>query len=496
MEIKLTLHRKQAEAFRAIEATEILYGGSAGAGKSHLARVCAISWALEIPGIQIFLFRRLYADLQLNHLEGPTGLRAMLAPWCNAKHPDSPLLANRLCEIVEGEIRFWNGSKIHLCHLQHQKDLTKYYGPEFHVLILEEATQFSEYMIRFLRSRMRIPKALKIPDKYKKPREQWSGTDPEYYFPRALYTSNPGGVGHAYIKRAFMCAPPSQKHAAPADDGGLTRLYIPARVDDNPSLNREQVKKGLSGLPPQLVDALLNGNWDAVVGAYFPEIDRSVHIIQPFAVPTHWVRIMAMDWGACGDGDPFSIGWAAVSDGTLPSIPRGALVFYRRWNGRGLPKVLASQVAVGIHQRERLDGKISIRVAGGDILEARGTGESLHEIFAKEGIFFQRADSRRDSGWAQVRERLIGKAGQPAIYWFPEAAEDLETIGNLQHDKNNPNDCAAGDDHDADRVRYLCMSRPYVRDAPAPELPVEKKFKIPTLDQAWDILERQAHDQR
>lgn len=488
-EINIELTERQAEVLNS-KCTEILYGGAAGGGKSFLARCLAILWCLEIPGINIFLFRRIYADLQLNHLQGPRGFLAMLAPLCNTKHPQSDLIGGVLCDIVDGEIRFWNGSRIFLCHLQHQKDLTKYYGPEFHVLMIEEATQFSEYMIRFLRSRLRIPKALKIPDKYKKPKEEWRvPTEPDYYFPRVLMTSNPGGVGHSYIKKAFVsCAPPGIPHRAPDDDGGHTRVYIPAKVDDNPFINREEVKANLAGLPPQLVAALLDGNWNAIMGAFFPEIDRSIHVIKSFQIPSSWTRLMAMDWGAAGEGDPFSCGWAAVSDGSFPEYPRGSIIFYRRWTGHGLPKTTASAVAEGIISRERHDGQIAMRVAGGDIMEKRGHGPSIFEIFASAGVHFSRADNRRASGWMQIRERLVGKNGVPAVYWFEEAAGDLDTMGNLQHDLNDTSDCAPGDDHCADRVRYLLMARPWVREAPSASKTFAEQFRPPTLNESWEIL--------
>lgn len=498
------LHPRQGDALHS-KATEILYGGAAGGGKSHLSRVIGILWCLEIPGLQVYLFRRLYDDLIKNHIEGPTGFRAMLHPWLNTKHPGSPLTGGRLAEVVEGQIRFWNGSKIHLCHLQHQKDLTKYYGPEFHVLFLEEATQFSEFMIRFLRSRLRIPDTLKLPEKYMKPKEEWK--DPnraDYYFPRAIYTSNPGGVGHAYIKKAFVAGKkPYSLHKAPAEDAGHVRQFIPAKVDDNPSVNREEVKANLAGLPPALVDAMLNGNWNAVIGAYFPEIVLKVntsqepgHLVKPFAIPSWWTRLMAMDWGACGEGDPFSIGWWAVSDGSLPMYRRGDLVCYRSWYGRGLPKITASKVAEGILEREKADENVIHRVAGGDILEKRGSGPSIFEIFSGRGIHFSRADMRRASGWIQVRERLVGKDDSPAIYWFETMEDELETIMNLQHDLNDPNDCAPGDDHVADQVRYLCMSRPYETTKPQEELSIDQKFPTPSIDDLWTQREEMLRARR
>ena len=78
--LDLNLHHKQGQAFQS-EATELLYGGAAGGGKSHLMRTASIVWAAEIPGLQIYLFRRIRDDLVKNHMEGPKGYRAMLAPW-------------------------------------------------------------------------------------------------------------------------------------------------------------------------------------------------------------------------------------------------------------------------------------------------------------------------------------------------------------------------------------------------------------------------------
>src|SRR5258707_584194 len=140
--IDLDLHPKQGEALQS-QATEILYGGAAGGGKSHLIRAAAIIWCATVPGLQVYLFRRISEDLVRNHIEGPKGFRALLGPW----------VTNGFVHIVEDEIRFWNVAKIYLCHCKDEKDRFKYLGAEIHVLLIDELTTFSEIIYRFLRGR-------------------------------------------------------------------------------------------------------------------------------------------------------------------------------------------------------------------------------------------------------------------------------------------------------------------------------------------------------
>lgn len=118
-EVNLNLHPKQADAFGSL-ATEILYGGAAGGGKSHLMRAAAVIWCASIPGLQVYLFRRIKEDLHKNHVEGPNGLRVMLAPW----------VESGLVQILEDEVRFWNGAKIWLCHCKDEKHRFKYLGAD------------------------------------------------------------------------------------------------------------------------------------------------------------------------------------------------------------------------------------------------------------------------------------------------------------------------------------------------------------------------------
>ena len=94
--LNLHLHAKQYAAFTS-QATELFYGGAAGGGKSHFLRIAAIIYSLAIPGLQVYLFRRLREDLIKNHVEGPAGFRALLAEYVEAG----------FCDIVGDEVRWY-----------------------------------------------------------------------------------------------------------------------------------------------------------------------------------------------------------------------------------------------------------------------------------------------------------------------------------------------------------------------------------------------------
>lgn len=465
---------KQLQALNSC-ATELLYGGAAGGGKSHLERVMSILWCLEIPGLQYYLFRRSFQDLIKSYVEGPTGYLAMLGP----------LIQEGDAEKVAKEIRFPNGSKIYLCHCQHEKNVFDFGSYEFHVLNVAEAGEFTPFMIRYLRSRVRMPEQFndKIPEKYLIPKQYWRDQSKrEYQFPRMIMTANPVGPGKAYLKKAFVDDRISSEiWRASNEDGGMLRQFISARLNDNPSLDPVAYAARLQGIGSRgYIDALLEGRWDATIGAFFPQLDKDLHLIRPFMIPKHWPRFVAYDHGACGEGDPFSVGWYTIAGedvavrssltGTVLVCQRESMVCYRRWNGRGLPKMNAAQIADGIKQREKSE-EILFRVAGGDIMEQRGHGESIFSIFAQYGIKFRRADMRRQNGWGQVDYRLDGRNGYPLSFWFEECEEDLDTISTLQYHATDLGDVAAGDDHDADRHRYACMTRPQavgIREEPEP----------------------------
>lgn len=459
-EINLALHPKQGLALEAT-ATEILYGGAAGGGKSHLMRCASILWCSTIPGLQVYLFRRIKEDLIKNHVEGPKGFRSMLAPW----------VVHGFCKILDEEIRFWNGSKIYLCHCKDEKHRFKYLGAEIHVLLIDELTTFSEIIYRFLRSRVRAVGLPKLKKEYKGK------------FPRILCSSNPGNIGHLWVKKAFIDGVVPMDVRKMADsDGGMTRQYIPAKLSDNPSMTNDDpdYRLRLKGLGSEsLVRAMEDGDWDVVEGAFF-DCWCEDNILRPFQIPTEWLRFRSFDWGS---SKPFSVGWWAVVTDDYPSdnglLPRGALVRYREWYGSkrdnaglSLPneglKMTAGEVAIGIQSREKGE-RMSYGVADPSIFSEDG-GPSIAERMRP--VIFKKADNKRVAargrmgGWDQMRSRIKGDE-RPMIYVFNTCVDSIRTIPALQHDTNLPEDLDTNaEDHAADEWRYACMSRPWILKQP------------------------------
>ena len=406
----------------------------------------------------------------------------MMSPWVRSGH----------ARIVDNEIRFWNSSKIFLCHCQHEKNMYDYDGVEIHVLGIDELTHFTEKIYRFLRGRVRAVGLPQLP-------QGMAGC-----FPRIICGTNPGNVGHLWVKRSFIDdCDPLELRQMDDEEGGMIRQFIPALLEDNPSMTKDDptYEAKLKGLGSEaLVRAKRYGDWNIVEGAYFDCWDSNKHVIKPFKIPDHWMRFRSFDWGSA---KPFSVGWYAISDGYTTKeglyIPTSSMIKYREWYGcqpkkedAGL-KLTVEQVATGIIERDG-EGDISYSKADPAIFTKDG-GPSFSERFAAKGVYFSRADNKRTpatgraGGWDQMRSRLKGEDGRPMLYFFSTCYDSIRTIPALQHDPNKPEDLDTNmEDHAADECRYACMSNPWTATiTPIEEIDRYRGYKTEEEEDGWRI---------
>lgn len=497
---------KQSQALQS-PATEILYGGAAGGGKSYFMRALAIILCGLIPGLNVYLFRRIREDLIKNHMEGTGGFPVMLAPLIISGH----------VRIVEDEIRFWNGSKIFLCHCKDEKDRFKYLGAEIHVLLVDELTMFTDTIYRFLRGRLRAP-GLAFPDWAVKFFKEKFGVGLPAKIPLVLCGSNPGNIGHGWVKAAFIDGVAAfELRRMSKEEGGMLRQYIPARLEDNPHIDTDDYEGKLSGLgSKELVRAMRHGDWNIVAGAFFDNIREEKHLLPSFTPPAHWTRFRSMDWGSA---KPFAVHWWVIAerewvkfgDGSERMLPEGALVCYREWygvkrdeNGQAKPDVglrlSVEAVGRGIKEREageKIDENLSVadpsmwKEDGGPSFAERMLKCDPKNPAALVGPRFRPADNARVQGAQQVYTRLAWQDmddGEPMLYVTEDCRDWWRTVPALQHDEHRMEDVdTKQEDHAYDSARYACQARPVSR-VPRPKTPTGPKPW--TLD--WIVAQDEA----
>lgn len=379
-----------------------------------------------------------------------------------------------------------NGAILKFAYLESDDDAEEYQGHEYTRIYIEEVTNFPfPEPIMKLKATLRTGKRL---------------PNGEAVQTGMRLTGNPGGPGHHWVKARYIDPAPAgykvirEEEEIQLADGtlqtlALERVFIPAKLKDNKKLMEADptyiLKLKQTG-SETLVKAWLEGDWNGVDGTFFSEFSEDRHVLRgKLALPAYWTRFRALDWGSAA---PFSVGWYAVSDGSVPRFPSGALIKFAEWYGwNGKPnkglKMSASSVAQGIIVREKAFDRISYGVADPSIFANNG-GPSIAEMMIVEGAAFMRGDNARQAGWEQMRKRLALET--PLLYFHEDCEQTIRTLPYLQHDDKNPEDLDTdGEDHAADETRYAVMSRPSIRTAPKPSNPLDfsKARPMPTINE-------------
>jgi len=215
---------RQTEFLLTDHISEVLYGGAAGGGKSSALLLAALQY-VDTPGYSAILFRKTYADLAL-----PGALMDRATEW----------LAGSGAR-WDGKDKTWHfpsGATLSFGYLDSKDDHYRYQGAEFQFVGFDELTQFPENQYRYLFSRLRRLAGSAVPM-------------------RMRAASNPGGIGHEWVKKRFL------------KETSADRLFVPARLSDNPHLDQAGYVASLNQLDPVTRAQLLAGDWDAYEGGRF-----------------------------------------------------------------------------------------------------------------------------------------------------------------------------------------------------------------------------------
>ena len=420
--------------FLAAPETDVLYGGAAGGGKSYAMLVDPLRFAHRAAHRALILRRSMPELREL--IDKSRELYPQAFPGCKFRE-------------VEKIWTFPSGAKLEFGFLERDADVYRYQGQAYSWIGFDEITHLNtEFSWNYLASRLRTTDSL--------------------ITPYMRCTANPGGAGATWVKKRYVN--PSEPNESFVGKDGLTRRFIPARLEDNPYLSTDgRYEQMLKALPEVQRKQLLEGNWDITEGAAFTEFDVEVHVIPPFEIPIGWERLKGIDYGYASES---SCIWGCVdpSDGTL--------IIYRELYRKGLTGEMLAQMITNMELEDPFSVQGVLDTAAWN--RTGTTGPTVGETLQRAGHKLRRADKNRIQGKIQIHEYLrVQPSGRPKIQIFNSCPNLIRELQSIPLDKSNPEDVDThAPDHAYDALRYLIMSRPKVND-------IFSQFRHMRMEQAY-----------
>ena len=425
--------------FLAASEREVLYGGAAGGGKSYGLLADPMRY-FSNPNFNGLILRRSNDEL-----------RELI--WKSQELYPKAFEGAKWGE-KKSQWTFPSGAKLWLTYLERDQDVLRYQGQAFSYIAFDELTQYpTSFAWDYLRSRLRT-------------------TDPSLpIFMRA--TTNPGGNGHGWVKRAFIDpAPANTKFVAKDIESGkdlvypdshekageplFYRRFIPASLADNPYLMEGgQYEANLLSLPEMQRRQLLEGDWNVADGAAFSEFRNSIHVIKPYDIPPDWTRFRSCDYGYSSYS---AVHWFAID----PNF--GTLINYRELY---LSKHTGRDLAKAVKEAE-LGERMQYGVLDSSCWHNRGQiGPSIAEEMISEGTRWRpsdRSNGARVAGKNRLHEvlKVDEYTELPAIQFFNTCRQIIADLPIIPADPRGSDDIDPryANDHAYDSVRYAVMSRP------------------------------------
>lgn len=461
-------HEGPQTAFLQAGEFEVLYGGAAGGGKSDACLFGGLRY-VDRPDYKAVFIRRTYPELA-EMIDRSFVFKQLGASW-NA---------------TDKRWTFPSGAVYEFKYFERWEHHTNFQGHQYQYIAWDElGTCPEERFWVFLRSRCRSPRDKTIR-------------------PQMVASANPGGAGHAWVKRRWVDKCGIDGSTVYVDpDTGLTRRFIPARLSDNPTLmeNDPQYIRLLQSLPDVLQKQLLEGDWGAAVGLALGELERSVHLIGPDD-PRYQINSWGRFYGA------FDWGYAhPASFGIFEERPGKQIVLVDSLSlWRKTPLEIAERVEDKLWELGQEVGhgdqplKLGMVHASRDcfnVHKARGEDiATIAEHFRNAGLNLTMANQHRVFGLNNMRQYITTR-GPEGMQVEPKfLIRDTETnrrvydvLESMVLDPKDPEDALKSDadeyglggDDDYDMVRYGLAARPLIVQKPR-----ERVRPDPNYDHAGD----------
>ena len=344
------------------------------------------------------------------------------------------------------EFKWPSGAIFRTGHLKDEQAYTKYQGHEYQRMLIEELTQIplEESYLRLLASCRSTVPTLKS---------------------QIFCTTNPGELGHGWVKGRFIDPmPPGKTYHDPVS--GRSRIFIKSLIDDNPTLmnNDPDYVKSLEALKkryPELYRAWRWGDWDIFVGQIFREFNREKHVIRQITPRTDMPHYLWMDWGL---SKPFAAYASAVVRMKEPKTGEvfNRVVTYQEWyDVEKTPDVWAELIYKTARCRNFKKAMVDPDMLNRQKDQSVSIGKAMMRKWkdlrkGKSWVFMEAGNNKRKSQVPIMKNWLsIAPDGLP--YWLitDNCLNLIRTLPLLVYDKHKVEEIDTDqEDHAADACSY------------------------------------------
>lgn len=361
---------------------EIVIYGASGTGKSRAALEKLYTAAQKYPGMRAAIVRKFRSTITQSAIV--TFNQLVCVPGDKVKF-----------NTVQQEYNFPNGSQIVVAGLD---DPTKVLSTEFDIIYVQECTEIDEDTWETLTTRLR-----------------WN------HMP--------------YQQIIGDCNPDSERHWIKVRERAGKLKLIQSMHKDNPlwwdEKTEEWTESGkaymqkLMDMSGHMRERFYEGKWVGADGLVFTEYNADRHLVNPFPIPKHWRRFVAVDFGY---NHPFVCQWWAEDND-------GRLYLYRELYGTQTPVEDWAHEMYALQKDEKIDAFICDHDLEDRATLERHMSHAASECMGgREKDFYKvpnkrigtvGADKERNSvqaGIEQVQMRFKGAGdGKPRLFFFKEA---------------------------------------------------------------------------